>query len=140
MSASTTTQAHIAYELIDDSNPDVVVVEFVTEEIVAPHAAHELRDQLDSLIRPGFPRSFVIDFGSVSTLSSDAFAAVLSFARQVDRLFVCNMRGNMRLGAALSGLDEYAKFFPNRRAAVNEARRAAMSQLADTVDYPVMSG
>ena len=36
MSASTTTQAHIAYELIDDSNPDVVVVEFVTEEIVAP--------------------------------------------------------------------------------------------------------
>ena len=82
----------------------------------------------------------MIDFGSVSTLSSDAFAAVLSFARQVDRLFVCNMRGNMRLGAALSGLDEYAKFFPNRRAAVNEARRAAMSQLADTVDYPVMSG
>jgi anti-anti-sigma regulatory factor len=139
MSASTATQAHIAYELIDDSNPEVVVVEFLTEEIIAPHAAHELRDELDSLIRPDFPRSFVIDFGSVRTLGSSAFAAFVSFARQVDRLFVCNIRGNLRLGAALSGLDEHVEFFPNRRAAINEARRAAISQLADTVDYPVMS-
>ena len=64
----------------------------------------------------------------------------MTFARQVDRLLVCNLHDTLRLGASLSGLDECADYFNNRRTAINEARRAAMSDIGDTADYPVLSG
>jgi hypothetical protein len=46
------------------------------------------------------------------------------------------MDGNLRLGAALIGLDDCAEFAVNRRSAVNAARRYAMRAEEDTVDYP----
>jgi hypothetical protein len=136
MSTTTTIQAHIAYELIDDHNPDVVVIEFLSQEIASARHARELGEQLDSLIRPDLPRIFVMDFGKIRSLGSTAFGEILSFARKVDRLYVCDIPGNLRLGAALIGLDGCAKFFADRRSAINVARRAAMCDQEDTVDYP----
>jgi anti-anti-sigma regulatory factor len=136
MSTATTIQAHIAYELIDDHNPDVVAIEFLSEEIASPRHARELEGQLDSLIRPDLPRAFVIDFGNVRSLGSTAFGAILSFARNAGRVYVCNMPENLRLGAAMIGLDGCAEFFADRRSAINEARRASMDDEEDTVDYP----
>jgi len=136
MSTTTTIQAHIAYELIDDHNPDVVVIEFLSQGIVGPFHARELGEQLDSLIRPDLPRNFVIDFGNVRSLGSTAFAEIVSFARKAGRLCVCNLQQNLRLGAALVGLNDCAEFAANRRAAINETRRAAMCDQEDTVDYP----
>ena len=136
MSTTTTIQAHIAYELIDDHNPDVVAIEFLSQEIVGSLHARQLGEQLDSLIRPDLPRDFVIDFGNVRSLGSTAFAEIVSFAHRVGRLCICNMQGNLRLGASLVGLDECAEFAANRRAAINQTRRAARCHEEDTVDYP----
>jgi anti-anti-sigma regulatory factor len=137
MSTRTTTQAHIAYELIDERIPDVVLIEFLNQRLCGPLHARELNEQLRALIRPEFPRNYIIDFGGVRSLDNRAFGAIVSFARKVDRLFVCNMRDDTRVGASLSGLDDCAEFLPDRRTAINEARRAAMSAEQDTVDYPV---
>jgi anti-anti-sigma regulatory factor len=136
MSPTTTMQAHIAYELIDEVHPEVVAVEFLSSEIVGPAHARELREQLDSLIRPELPHQFVIDLANVRSLGSSAFGEIVSFARRAGRLFICNMRENLRLGATLIGLDDCAEFTESRRAAINRARRAALGREDDTVDYP----
>jgi anti-anti-sigma regulatory factor len=136
MSITTTIQAHIAYELIDDTRPGVLVIEFLSQDIAGLLHAHELGDQLDSLIRPDLPGNYVIDFGNVRSLGSTAFGEIVTFAHKVRRLYVCGMDGNLRLGAALIGLDDCAEFAVNRRSAVNAARRYAMRAEEDTVDYP----
>jgi anti-anti-sigma regulatory factor len=136
MSRTTTIHAHIAYDLIDDTDPEVIAVEFLSQEIAGPYQARELGEQLDSLIRPDLPQSFVIDFGNVRTLGSTAFGAIVCFARKAESLCVCNLQEHLRLGATLIGLDECAEFAPSRRAAINAARRAAMRDQEATVDYP----
>jgi hypothetical protein len=136
MSTMTTIQPHIAYELIDDDNPEVVVIEFLSQEIFGPCHARELGEQFDSLIRPDFPRSYVIDFGNVRSLGNTAFGEIVSFAHKVVRVCVCNMQENMLFGAALIGLGNCAKFAANRQVAINEIRRAARQDEDDTVDYP----
>ena len=139
MSATSIGQSHIAYELIDDTHPEVVVIEFLSREIVGTGAAREFGEQLDSLISPAMPRTFVIDFANVRALGSSAFAELVSFARRVRRLSVCNMRNNLRLGASLIGLDECAEFAVDRAAAIDSARNSARPGEQDTVDYPVLS-
>jgi len=136
MTLISTIQAHIAYELIDEASPEVVVITFLSPEIAGPLHSVELRQQLDSLIRPDFPRVFVIDFGNVRSLGSSAFGEIVSFARKVARTYVCNMRHNLRLGAALIGLEDCAEFAASRRAAISEARFMATRGEDDTVDYP----
>jgi anti-anti-sigma regulatory factor len=138
MSPTTTIQAHIAYELMDDTNPEVVAIELLSQEIVGPVQARELGEQLDSLIRPGLAQNFVIDFGNVRSLGSTAFGEIVTFAQKVGRLYVCNMQKNLRLGAALIGLDDWAEYATNRRVAINGARRAAKPGEEDTVDYPAL--
>jgi anti-anti-sigma regulatory factor len=137
MSTETTIQAHIAFELIDDHKPDVVVVEFLSREIASPRDAHELAEQLDVLLRSDLPRFFVIDFSNVRAFGSTAFGEVVRFARKVIRLYVCNLPASLRLGAAMIGLEGYAEICPDRQSAIQEARRAAMWDQEDTVDYPV---
>jgi anti-anti-sigma regulatory factor len=138
MSTATSTQAQVSYELIDDTNPDVVVIAFLSREIVGPHQAREFGEQLASLIRDDLPKTFVVDFANVRSLGSSAFAEIARFARNVRRLFVCNLRNNLQIGASLVGLDEIVAFAVDRRAAINLARRAAMPGIDDTVDYPVI--
>src|SRR5262245_46408251 len=73
MSTTSTIQAHISYELMDEEEPEVVVIEFLSRAISDPVHAHELGEQLDSLIRSELPLSFVIDFKNVKALGSTAF-------------------------------------------------------------------
>ena len=78
-----TTQPHIAYELNDDKHPSVVIIEFLSGAIADPAHAAELSQQLCALIRPEFPKRFVLDFEDVRSLSSTAFGALISFVLKV---------------------------------------------------------
>jgi anti-anti-sigma regulatory factor len=138
MSATSTAEVHATLEMIDHTLSDVVVIDFLSSEIVGPSQARELGEQLDSLLGAQLPRAFIIDFTNVQSLGSSGFAEIVSFARKVRRLVICNMRHNLRLGAAMTGLDDYAEFAIDRRAAIESARRAAMPCDQDTVDFPVM--
>ena len=136
MSTASTIQTHIAYELIEESNHEVVVIEFTSHDITSPAHARELREQLRSLIRSQPPQYFVIDCAGVRALGSSAFSALVSFVHTAKPVWVCNLDNTLRLGAALVGLDNWAKFAVNRRAAIREAERTARWDEDDTVDYP----
>jgi anti-anti-sigma regulatory factor len=139
MSVTTTSQAHIAYELIDDTDPEIVVIEFLTHEVASALHSRELGEQLESLIGTELPQHFVIDFANVRSLGSTAFGEIVAFARKVRHLGVCNMQDKLRLGASLVGLDDFVDLAANRRVAINQARRAAMQGLEETVDYPALA-
>ena len=136
MEPTSTIQAHIAYELIDDTEPQVMVIDFLSEEIVGPLHARELGEQLASLIRTDLPQNFVIDLGNVRSLGSSGFAEIVSFAHKLGQLTVCNLHSSLRLGAAMVGLEDYAELAANRRAGINSARRTAIHDQEATVDYP----
>jgi anti-anti-sigma regulatory factor len=125
MSATTAIQAHIAYELIDDTSHDVMVIEFVSNNITGSVHSRELGEQLNSLIQPSWPQYFVLDFANVRALGSMAFGEIASFAQKVKPIWVCNLDDTLRLGASLIGLDDCAEFSFNRRAAIEAARSAA---------------
>jgi hypothetical protein len=126
MTPTATIHAHITYELIDDYDPIVVVVEFLSQDIVGFNRSRELGDQLDSLIRPELPDIVVMDFGNVRWLGSTAFGEIVAFARKSRRLFICNMDRNLLLGSALIGLDDYVETVADRHEAIRQAKRAAM--------------
>lgn len=140
MSATSTAQAHIDYELVDGWEPKVVVIGFVTHTISDPDHAHELGEQLDSLIRSELPLNFVIDFKHVQALGSTAFAEICAFARRVrwwgGSVRICNLHDSLQLGAALIGLEEHAEFARSRQSAIQEAHKSAQRGDADTVFYP----
>ena len=137
MSTATTIQAHIAYELIEGTNHQVVVIEFVSHDIASPAHALELGDQLNSLIRPRSPRYFIIDFAGVRAMGSTAFSEIVSFVQKARPVWVCNLDATLRLGASLIGLDNWVRFAANRRAAIKDAERTAQWDAEDTADYPV---
>ncbi len=134
MSTTATIQAHIAYELIDDNDPRVVVIEFQTHDFSSPVHALELGEQLSSLIRPEWPRNYVIDFSNVRSLGSTAFGEIMSFVRRVGYVRVCNLDETLRLGAALIGLDDCVEFADSRHTAIRDAKRSE----DDTIDLPDM--
>jgi anti-anti-sigma regulatory factor len=136
MSTATAVQAHIAYELIEDTKHQVVVIEFSIHDLTSPVLARELGEQLSSLIRPQALQYFVLDFAGVRALGSTAFSEIVSFVHKARPVWVCNLDGSLRLGAALTGLDNWARFAANRRAAITEAERTARWDEEDTVDYP----
>jgi anti-anti-sigma regulatory factor len=95
-----------------------------------------LGTQLHSLIHPQTPQYFIIDFANVRALGSTAFSEIVSFVHKARPVWVCNLDGTLRLGAALVGLDNWARFAATRRAAITEAERTARWDEEDTVDYP----
>ena len=123
MSDTSTIHAHIAYELVDETAPKVVVIEFLNRAVADPNHARELGDQLRSLIRPDLPRQYVIDFKNVRTLGSTSFGEIVSFVRDVRRaggqVKVCGLDPMVQLGATLIGLDDQAEFAPSRQAAID---------------------
>jgi anti-anti-sigma regulatory factor len=134
-----TEQAHIAYDLIDDVHPSVVVIEFLSPELVGPRAAGELGEQLESLLfRPGLPRTFVLDFSNVRVLGSTAFSEIVSFAKLANRPYVCNLRRELRLGADIVGLSRCTEFAASRSLAIDAAQRAATQGEVETADYPCL--
>jgi anti-anti-sigma regulatory factor len=136
MSPTATIHAHITYELIGDSEPVVVVIDFQSPEILGSVHARELREQLASLAASELPHNFLIDFSNVRTLGSSAFTEILWFAHNVSRLTICNLKPQLRLGAAMVGLGDCAEITADRRSGINAARRAAIRDQEDTVDYP----
>jgi anti-anti-sigma regulatory factor len=138
MSNNANLQAHIAYELIDDNAPEVVVVEFLSPEITSSVHALELGEQLNSLIRSDLPRNFVIDFTKVRALGSTAFGEIANFVRRVGRVRVCHLADNLQLGASLIGLDDWVEFADSRNAAIRDAIADARRGEQETVDYPLL--
>jgi hypothetical protein len=136
MSTATTIQAHIRYEVIEDTKHQLVVIEFLSHEITSPACARELGEQLQSLLRPRVPQYFIIDCAGVRSLGNTAFSEIVSFVRKARPVWVCNLDNSLRLGSTMVGLDNWAKFAANRRAAVKEAERTAQWDEEDTVDYP----
>ncbi len=137
MSTMATMQTHIAYELADCHDADVMVIEFRCDELAGTNDARDLRDELDALVGPDWPHRFVIDFANAHSLDREAFGEIVAFARQVGRLVVCNLGGKLRLEAAMADLDLHAAFAPDRQSAVEEARGGEMRGQDETVDYPV---
>jgi anti-anti-sigma factor len=117
-----TSQAHIAYELNDDKHPRVVIVEFLSRAIAVSGHAAELSQQLCALIRPEFPKRFVLDFEDVRSLSSTAFGALVSFVLKVrqagGQVAICNMDEFVRFGADVIHLGDYAQFAVDRPSAI----------------------
>lgn len=136
MTTATIAHAHIACEVVGEDNPEVLIIEFLSSEIVGPIQAEELADQLDSLIQPGLPHNFVIDFSNARSLGSTAFAEIARFARRAGRVRICNLDDILSLGASLIGLDEQVEFSPNRAQAIRDARQDWRRGEEDTVDYP----
>jgi anti-anti-sigma regulatory factor len=124
MSTSSIASPHIAYELIGASHPHVTVIEFLSKEILVPLHAQQLGEQLASLLRPGMPRRFVLDFRNVRTLGSTTYANIVAFARRVSsqggEVRVCNIRPMLRLGGDVLGLGEHVQFESSRQAAIEE--------------------
>jgi anti-anti-sigma factor len=114
--------AHIAFELNDDKNPRVVIVEFLSRAIADPGHAAELSSQLCTLIRPELPKRFVLDFEDVRSLSSTAFGALVSFVLKVrqagGQVAICNMDEFVRFGADVIRLGDYAEFADDRHVAI----------------------
>jgi anti-anti-sigma regulatory factor len=134
MPTATTIQAHIAYELIEDANHQVVIVDFLSHDIATSAHARELGEQLHSLIRPQPPQYFVIDCAAARSLGSTAFGEIASFVHRAKSVWVCNLDHNLRFGAALVGLDTWAKYAASRRAAIEEAERTARWDEDDALD------
>ncbi len=139
MLTSATPRDHVACELIDGNHPDITVIEFQSQDLVGPVQAQELGEQLESVIWSGFSRNLVIDFRNVRTLGSSAFGVIAGFVRQFGRVRVCNISHNLRLGAALIGLDDWVEFADSREAAIRAAVSDARRGREDTADYPVMT-
>jgi anti-anti-sigma regulatory factor len=139
MTVSATDQRHIAYELIDEHKPEVTVIEFLSRDLVGPHQAWELREQLESLIWAGVPRNFVIDFRNARSLGSSVFGVIGHFVRQVGHVRVCNLSHGLLLGATLIGLEEWIPLEESRESAIREARRAARRGQDETEDYPALT-
>ena len=134
MLTATTTQTHIAYELIENTNHQVVIIEFLSHDIASPAQARELGEQLQSLIRPQLVQYFVINCAGVQSLGSTAFSEIVSFVHRARPVWVCNLDFMLHFGAALVGLDNWARFAVNRRAAIEDAERTAQSDEEDGVD------
>ncbi len=133
MSDTTTTQAHIAYEVIENAKHQIVVIEFLSHEITSPARA-ALGEQLgrwSNRIHRGISSLIV---RASRTLGSMAFSEIASFVHKACQVWVCNLDHALHLGAALVGLDNWAKFAADRRAAVIEAERTARWDEEDTVN------
>jgi anti-anti-sigma regulatory factor len=136
MSIATATHALFECELIGHGDPDVVVISFLSHEIVGAHQADDLREQLEALIRADWCGNYVIDFRDLRSIGSSAFAEIAGFVRRVRRVRFCNLDRTLQLGATLIGLDEDVEICASRHAAIRAARRDARRNEDDTVDYP----
>ena len=81
----------------------------------------------------------MIDFRNVRTFGSSAFGVLAAFVRPFLSVKVCNISHNLRLGAALVGLDDWVEFAESRESAIAAAIDDAQRGCGDTEDYPVLA-
>ncbi len=114
-------KVHIRSERV--AKPGAVVVELISTAIGDPKHAHELGQELASLVRPEAVDRFVLDFRNVKTFSSTGFGALVGFVLKVRKLgghvFICNMDDFVRFGADIIRLGDYAPIFDDRQAALD---------------------
>jgi anti-anti-sigma regulatory factor len=119
---SSKTHAHFSFEVIDEDYPQLVIVKFLSHAIADPSHAAELGHQLDLLIRPEFPKKFVLDFDEVRLMSSTAFSALVSFILKVrpagGQVKICNMDEFIRFGADVIRMGDHAEFAPDQNSAI----------------------
>ncbi len=124
--------AHFDFTLIDENDPELVLVELLSHSIADPSHAAEFSHQLGLLVRPEFPKKFVLDFHKVRILSSTAFGALFSFALKLKetggRVKICNMDEFIRFGADVIRLGEYVEYAPDRDTALQEFLDGGQSQ------------
>jgi hypothetical protein len=133
MSTTLTAFDHIAYELIEGTNHQVVVIEFVSPDITSPAEARELGTQLGLLIRPRPSQYFVIDFAGVRSLGSAVFSEILTFVHTAKPVWVCNLDNSLWREAYMIGLDNWVRCAANRQVAIAEAERTARWDEEDAV-------
>jgi hypothetical protein len=80
MASETSVQTDIAYKPTDDTKHQVVVTEFLSNEVTTPACARELGAQRLLSVRPVSQYS-VIDFHGARSLGNPAFNETLSFVR-----------------------------------------------------------
>jgi anti-anti-sigma regulatory factor len=134
MSTATTAQDHIAHELIEGTNHQVVVIDFLSPDVTSPIEARDLGAQLRLLIRPQRPQYFVIDFAGVRSLGDSAFSEILSFVHDAKPVWLCNLDNSLWRVAYLIGLDNWVKCAANRHMAIAEAQRTAGWDEEDSVN------
>ena len=90
------------------------VVEISAPSVADPKVASELKEQLFSLIQPGDPKNFVLDFKYVRIFSSTGFGDVMAFVLEVRKcggqVRTCNMDEFIRFGADVIRMGDYAEF------------------------------
>ena len=125
--------AHFDFTLIDEVDPEVVLVAILSHEITDPTHAAEFDHQLGLLIRPEFPKNFVLDFHKLRLMSSSAFAALFSFVLKIrqagGRVKICNMDEFIQFGADVIRLGEYVEFAEARDSAIQEFLDRGPSQV-----------
>lgn len=113
---------HIARDVVDDAQ----IVEITTPAISDPTVAGELKQQLFSLIEPGKPLNFVIDFKYVRLFSSTGFGAVMAFVLEVKKhggqLRTCNMDEFIRFGADVIRLGDQAEYHSDLLGAIDSLK------------------
>jgi hypothetical protein len=135
MSTATIVRDHIAHELIESTNRQVVLVEFVSPEITGVGETRELATQLGLLIRPQLPQYFVIDCGSLRSLGSAAFGEILSFVQRARAVWICNLDSALWCDAFSIGLNNWVRCAANRHLGIAEAQRTARWDEEDSVSY-----
>ncbi len=125
--------AHFDFTLIDEIDPEVVLVEILSHGITDPTHSAEFSHQLGLLIRPEFPKNFVLDFHKLRLMSSTAFGALFSFVLKVreasGRVKICNLDEFIRFGADVIRLGEYVEFVKDRDSAIQDFLDGGPGQL-----------
>lgn len=113
---------HIARDFVDNAQ----IVEISTPSIADPKVASELKEQLFSLLQPGDPMNFVLDFKYVKMFSSTAFGAVMAFIQEVRKrggqVRTCNMDEFVRFGADVIRMGDFAEFHDDLIGALDSIR------------------
>jgi len=135
MSTATIVREHIVHQLIESTNHQVVLVEFVNPEITGFAKTRELGTQLGLLIRPQLPQYFVIDCAGVRALGSAAFGAILSFVQRARAVWICNLDTALWCEAFSIGLNNWVRCAANRYAGIAEAQRTARWDEEDSVSH-----
>jgi anti-anti-sigma factor len=111
-------RAHVQWY---DSN-GIAVVEVLSREIRHPDPAQELSAQLNTLVDQEGRTRILINFHKTRYLSSSAFAVLFNLAKKLDaaggQLRLCSMTPDVRTGASILRLGQYAEIYDDERSAL----------------------
>jgi len=105
----------------------VTIVHVQPREISNPDQAREFGQHLDRLLEPGGPSRFLLDFDKTKSMSSTAYAVLLTFAKKVGgaggEVKICRMDPSVRFGADILSLGQFIEIHPDERSALDAYTR-----------------